>query len=169
MSIYFLKIQAVLLFVSNILKAILSDLLFLRMLIPFLYLGILAAVAWADGHTRTIPDFFSLAILVLGVAALWLFPEHGLADRLAGLIIIALPMLLLTLLFRRGFGGGDIKLMAASGFLLGWRAMLSATFFGLIAAAVFCVWQLLLGKMNRKSAFPLGPFLVIGLMIEMLL
>ncbi len=62
-----------------------------------------------------------------------------------------------------GIGGGDIKLMAVSGFLLGWKAVLAAMFIGLLAAGVYCVWMLAGKKLSRKDAFAFGPFLALGL------
>ena len=92
-----------------------------------------------------------------------LFPEHTLTDRLLGAIVISAPMLVLALLIDGAFGGGDIKLMAASGWLLGWRAMIPAIFIGILTGGIYCIWMLARGKMTRKDRFAFGPFLAIGL------
>ena len=92
-----------------------------------------------------------------------LFPEHTLTDRLLGAIVISAPMLVLALLIDGAFGGGDIKLMAASGWLLGWRAMIPAIFLGLITGGCYCIWMLARKKMTRKDHFAFGPFLALGL------
>ncbi len=139
------------------------EILSLRGLVGFLYLGILTMIALTDWDTRTIDDRFHIMIAVLGVAALWLFPEHGMADRLLGSAIVAGPMLLLALLIEGAFGGGDIKLMAVSGFLLGWRSVLAAMFAALLTGGCYCVWMLAAKKLNRKDAFAFGLFLALGL------
>lgn len=134
-----------------------------RGLIAFIYMGILTVVAFIDWNTKIIYDRFHIFILLLGTAAIWLFPEHTLTDRLIGAAIISAPMLLLSLLIPGAFGGGDIKLMAASGWLLGFRAMIPAIFIGILTGGMYCIWMLARGKMTRKDRFAFGPFLAIGL------
>ena len=75
-----------------------SGILSLKGAVIFAYLGILLVVARIDWDTQIIYDRFHILILLLGVAALWLFPEHGMVDRLIGAVIISVPMLLLALI-----------------------------------------------------------------------
>ena len=74
------------------------------------YLGILLTVALIDWRTRIIPNRFHIFILLLGMVQLFLVPEHGLWERLTGMLLVSVPMLLLTLAVPGAFGGGDIKL-----------------------------------------------------------
>ena len=53
--------------------------------------------------------------------------------------------------------------MAASGFLLGWRAILAAMFIGLLAGGVYGACMLAGKKLTRRYAFAFGPFLALGL------
>ena len=135
----------------------------LRALLAFTYLGVLTVIAFIDWDTRIIYDRFHIIIILLGIAAVWLSPEHTLPDRLIGAVIVSLPMLGLALAIAGAFGGGDIKLMAASGWLLGWRAMIPAIFLGLITGGCYCIWMLARKKMTRKDHFAFGPFLALGL------
>ena len=67
-------------------------------------------------------------ILILAMINMWLFQAHSLKDCLLGAVIIAGPMLILALLIPGAFGGGDIKLMAASGLFLGTASIVCAMF-----------------------------------------
>ncbi len=138
-------------------------LLSLQGLTAFFFLGILSVIAWIDWDRKMIYDQFPAMIAFLGSVALWLFPEHGLTDRLIGAVIVALPMLLLAFAVEGAFGGGDIKLMAAGRFFLGWRSILVAMLIGLVTGAAYCVSMLWRGRMARKDSFAFGPFLAIGL------
>ena len=84
-------------------------------------------------------------------------------SRGAGAIGVSLFLLAAALTAQGGFGGGDIKLMAASGWLLGYRAMIPAIFIGILTGGIYCIWMLARGKMTRKDRFAFGPFLAIGL------
>ena len=66
------------------------------------------------------------------------------------------------------FGGGDIKLMAAGGFFLGWRASLAAAWIGLTAAALYCAVLMLKRRLTFKDTIAFGPFLALGLGIASL-
>ena len=74
-----------------------SELLFLRGFVIFVYLGLLSVAAFMDWNTRTIKDRFPIGIVLLGFAALFLFPEHDAVDRLIGAAAAAGPMLILAL------------------------------------------------------------------------
>lgn len=138
-------------------------LLSLKGLAAFIYLGILMAAALIDWNTGKIYDCFSAGIILLGIVSIRLFPEHGLWERLAGVLAVAAPMLFFTLIMRDAFGGGDIKLMAAGGFWLGWRGVLAAAVIGLLGSGFYCAWMLALKKLTVKDSFALGPFLAAGL------
>ncbi len=134
----------------------------LRTILIVLFFILLAAMAVADWYSQTIDDRFSLMIVLLGIMAVWIFPEVSLASRIIGIGIPALPMLFAAAIVPGAFGGGDIKLMAACGWLLGWRNNLSAFIAGIFVCGVYCVIMLAEGKMTRKTCFAFGPFLALG-------
>lgn len=142
-----------------------SGIISLRGAIIFIYLGILLVVALIDWDTQMIYDRFHLLILALGIAAIWLFPDHAVIDRLIGAVIIAVPMLILALIIPGAFGGGDIKLMAVSGFFLGLAPIVTAAFIGLLTGGGYAFIQLRRKKLDKTSSFAFGPFLAIGLVI----
>lgn len=101
--------------------------------VVFCYLGILLVVALIDWDTQIIYNRFHIIIAILAAAQIFLVPEHGIGDRLIGALIVSVPMLVLALIVPGAFGGGDIKLMAASGLFLGMDAIVCAMFFGLLS------------------------------------
>ncbi|MCR4689533.1 MAG: prepilin peptidase, partial [Saccharofermentans sp.] len=88
-----------------------------------------------------------------------------LADHLTGAICLALLMLLCTLFVKGGFGGGDIKLMAASGLYLAFDNTLLGAFIAFLIAGGYSL--ILLIKNGReglgRSKIRLAPFLALGL------
>lgn len=124
-----------------------------------LFLVLLFAVSVWDIKHREIPDSLQAAI------AMTAFLDFSPAD-LAG-ILTALPYLLAALAApeTEGIGGGDIKLAAAAGIVLGLPAGLAASAIGLSG---FIVYGLVCSAMKRssgnagKAAYPVGPFLAAG-------
>ena len=126
-------------------------------------IGILLKIAWEDSCSRRIRD--RLLILLLA-AGLWNRFGYG---EMQGILWECVAGMILICLWKPGcFGGGDIKLMAVSGFLLGWEKNLDAFFAGMLFAGIFCVWMLAAGKIDRKSKIALGPFLCTGLILKIL-
>ena len=136
----------------------------MRTVIFVIYLAVLIAVAWIDWKTQTIPDIAVIFIGILGMIAIPFFPEITLINRVAGVFIISLPLFLIAVIVPGAFGGGDVKLMASSGLVIGWRLSLYAFVIAVLAGGVYAGWLLLTGKGTRKSAFAFGPFLCIGIM-----
>ena len=137
----------------------------LRGLVVFLFLAVLMAVAVIDWDTRIIYDRFHMMIGILGVAAVWLFPEISLISRLIGLLIISVPMLVLAIAVPGAFGGGDIKLMAVSGLFLGAAPTVCAMVIGLVTGGGYGAYMLISKKLDRKDHFAFGPFLAFGLAV----
>lgn len=129
--------------------------------LPFLLKGglfivLLLTASLIDIRKRIIPDAICLAIALTGFIC---FAPVKLLGCLS-----ALPLLIAALAWG-GMGGGDIKLMAAAGVVLGIRGGMAAMVMGLAAILVFYAFFAAvqrLRKGNCPRAFPLAPFLSAG-------
>jgi leader peptidase (prepilin peptidase)/N-methyltransferase len=140
----------------------------LQALIVFAALCVLTTVAFIDIDTQEIPDRMHIVLLGLGICAVFAMPEVALMSRIIGIFAVSVPMILLDLIVKGSFGGGDIKLCAACGFLLGWRALLVGTFIAVIGGGVYGVFLLATKKKGRKAHFAFGPFLALGMAVGLL-
>jgi prepilin signal peptidase PulO-like enzyme (type II secretory pathway) len=122
-------------------------------------------IAWKDGHTRKIPGRCILGLGMLGVCALFLYPDMHLYERFAGAFFISLLMCLSNSIFKGGFGAGDIKLVSICGWILGIRAITVACIIAIFTSGMYCVAGLLTGRLKLDSRFALGPFLCLGFVI----
>jgi len=133
--------------IANSLPLLLQGCVFIAMLV--------LASAW-DIHKRIIPDTMCLCIAMSGLIAFDLMNLFG--------ILISLPLLLAALLWD-GMGGGDIKLMAAAGLVLGLQKSMAAMIMGLTAMLVFHAIYTLIQRLRGRDApkaYPLAPFLSLG-------
>lgn len=122
---------------------------------------LLAAASVYDLKTREIPDAIPVLLVLVGVVYTAPLPA------LCGATVTALPYLAAAVLVRRpdGFavGGGDIKLMAGCGAVLGvWggvaQSVLSLT---LLLLAGMCI-SLCRRKKFTELQMPLAPFFCAG-------
>jgi leader peptidase (prepilin peptidase)/N-methyltransferase len=66
---------------------------------------------------------------------------------------------------REVMGFGDVKLLAAIGAFLGWRAVLFALFAGATVGSVVGVFGALMGRREWSARIPFGPYLALGAML----
>jgi len=127
---------------------------------------ILLAISLIDLATTEIPNGLTIALIPLAIAAIWLAPDVTLVARIIGFFAISLPMFILALCISGAFGGGDIKLMAVCGFLLGWQNVLLAFFIALVFGGGYAIMQMAVKK--RKGQMVFGPALAAGVYIALL-
>ena len=131
--------------------------------ITVVYLMILCRIAYADWKYQIIEPWTHIGILTLACMEMLFRVGVSVQERCLGAVVIAVPMLVLTVLLKGGFGGGDIKLMAVSGFLNGVEIITYAGMLGIISSGLYVSLMLAAGQMGRKDSFALGPFLVMGI------
>lgn len=132
----------------------------------FLVSAVLVMITVIDAYTQTIPPVLNIVLGALGLVSILTMSGISVAERVIGFFCISVPMFLIVLLVPGGFGGGDIKMMAASGILLGWKGNLAAFFIGLIIGGVYGAFLLISGKKGRKEHFAFGPCLSIGIFVS---
>lgn len=138
----------------------------LQTIIGIILVSILIIIAVIDIDTLEIPDRFQILILVLALFNLSQSPL-SLIDHLIGFFIISVPFYGIAYV-TGGIGGGDIKLIAIAGFLLGYRATLVAFFIASILGGIMAVYLLVTKQKERKSLIAFGPYLCIGIFLAYL-
>ena len=137
----------------------------------------LIVASFIDLEFQIIPDEISLGGLALGVALSVLLPSlHGTDSRWLALerSVIGLLVgggllygtgLLGDFVFRKeSMGGGDIKLLAMAGSILGWKLVALTFFLAPILALIPGLFVLLF---KRSHLIPYGPFLSLGLVLSL--
>lgn len=144
-------------------------------LIEYIYLVFgLVTVSVIDIDHMILPDKFTLSGIVLGLTGAVLNPERSFWDAFAGMLmgggfLWAVAYLYYIVRKQEGMGGGDIKLLAWIGAVLGWQSIpmviLLSSFFGSFVG-LFLMFRT---KGGLKLAIPFGPYLVAAALAYMLL
>ncbi|MFE0193843.1 prepilin peptidase [Streptomyces sp. NPDC058989] len=123
-----------------------------------------------DWRVRRLPDQLTLPLVVILAGALGLVGrltgETGAWRRaLLGGLLLAACYLLLYVVNPSGIGLGDVKLAAGLGVALGWygwRTLVTGGAAGVLLGALYGAALLLVRPGARKTAMPLGPFMILG-------
>ncbi|TWI57097.1 prepilin peptidase [Halalkalibacter nanhaiisediminis] len=134
-----------------------------EMIVSLVLMSMLAIIFVSDIRYMIIPNKVLLffAPLFLALRLVWI-PLDPWWDALVGAGIGFGLLLMIAVVSRGGMGGGDIKLFAVLGLVLGWQGTLLAFFFSCLFGALIGGVGLLVGKVERRKPIPFGPFIVLG-------
>lgn len=122
----------------------------------FLFSLILLVASYYDIRTRIIPDWIHILILIVG------FIDFNLIRSITGLLLAPLPFLIMALIQEGSIGGGDVKLIGVSGFVLGVGDGLLMGIIGIIFAIIITLLYYFKCKSKSKLVFPFAPYLYLG-------
>ena len=128
----------------------------------------LVAITIIDIKHKIIPDIITLPGIMFGlIVGSYLI---GLRDSFIGLLVGGGTFLITSEIYYRmrgnvGMGGGDIKLIAAIGALLGWQKVILIIFLSAFIGSLFGLAGLIGKRLNSLSQIPFGPFLAGGTLI----
>lgn len=134
----------------------------------FAIIMLLMTITMIDFDTMTIPNGL---LISLAIPTLLMAMTHGeitLLERVVGIFSISLPMYLLILLIPDCFGGGDVKLIAVGGFLLGWKLTLLAGFIAILSGGLYASYLLLSKKTKKDAHIAFGPYLALGIVVSLM-
>ena len=150
-------------------NGILYVLIFLRYgltietLLYCLLFSALLALSVIDFRTFEIPVGFNIFILILGLVRVATDYKNWLL-YLIGLVSVSLFLFAIFAITKgRGIGGGDVKLMAATGLLLGWKLNLLGFVMGCILGSIIHLIRMKVSKEGRTLA--MGPYLSLGVVL----
>lgn len=123
-----------------------------------LFFILLGLMAYVDIKRREIPGTLCVLMALISLIDFEAVNIFG--------ILAALPFFVAAMVNPSGMGGGDIKLTAAAGLVLGlWKTLIGVAF-GLTAVIVFHGLKMLFHRIKYKGAgskaYPLAPFLMLG-------
>lgn len=119
-----------------------------------------------DWRTYEIPVSINYFLGILGIASIIIEPKN-LVGHLIGAVCVSGVLLIIYLISGgRAIGGGDIKLMAACGLIVGWQLIILAFFLGCIIGSVIHLIRIRVSKVGHMLA--MGPYLSAGIFIAAL-
>ena len=135
-------------------------------LVYCLLFSALLALSVIDFRTYEIPVGFNLFILALGLIHGTFHYTQWLEFGIGFLCVSVFLLLLYYVTGGRAIGGGDVKLMAVCGLLLGWKLIIFAFLLGCIIGSVIHLIRMKVSGEGHVLA--MGPYLSAGVAIAVL-
>jgi len=144
--------------------------------VVYFLIASLIVISFIDLASKIIPNVISypgiIAGLMLGIISeyfhIFNFPiTSGAMDSLIGAFLGSGFLYLVSwgyYLYSKkiGLGGGDIKLLAMTGAILGWQSALPTIVLGSMSGAVIGIFLMVFAKKGRHAEIPFGPWLSLG-------
>lgn len=119
-----------------------------------------------DFRTYEIPVGINVFILLLGLVRV-VTDWNNWPDYLIGFLAVSVFLYLIYIVTKgRGIGGGDVKLMAVCGLVLGWKLVVLGFFLGCIIGSICHLIRMKVSDADHVLA--MGPYLSVGVMIAAL-
>ncbi len=119
-----------------------------------------------DFRTYEIPLGINIFILALGLVRLVTDYTDWLGYAIGLFCVSGFLYIIYVATKGRGIGGGDIKLMAACGLLIGWKLVILGFVLGCIVGSVIHIIRMKVSGEGHVLA--MGPYLAVGVMISVL-
>lgn len=126
----------------------------------------LVTLSIIDLKTFEIPVQFNIFILVIGII-MTIIDYRNIVEHIIGFVAVSGFLWFLIIVSRgRAMGGGDCKLMAVCGLILGWKLIIVAFMLGCILGSIIHIARIKISGEERTLAF--GPYLAAGIYITYL-
>jgi len=130
----------------------------------------LIVISGIDYYHQIIPDIFPLLLFITGILTAAFNETLGITymgriiNSLAGLLagggfLFVFGVIGKKIYKKDALGGGDVKLMAGIGVIIGWEKVLFAIFLGALLASIAGIVLIRLKKLESKGYMPFGPYL----------
>lgn len=135
----------------------------------FFLFSALFALSVYDIRYFELPDEISLPVIFCCILVLPFAWSPTWQDALLG---AAIPLLFFggQIFISQGkwMGGGDLRLGAIMGLVLGYKITIVALFISYLSGSIFGILSLIFQKKTRRSMIPFGPFLSFGILVSVL-
>ena len=129
-----------------------------------LLISALIVLSIIDFRTFEVPVGINVFILALGLIRMITNYADWLNYAIGFFLVSGFLYLVYVITKGRGIGGGDIKLMAVCGLLLGWKLILLCFVSGCIIGSVIHLLRMKISGQGHVLAF--GPYLSIGVILS---
>lgn len=129
--------------------------------------------SFIDLEHMILPDEITLGGCALGLIGAALNPERAFLDGLFGFLFGGGVLWLVAYVYyvftgREGLGGGDIKLLAWIGAILGWRAIPFVILSSSVTGSIVGLYISRKSEDKLKAVIPFGPFIALGAILYLL-
>ena len=133
-----------------------------ELIVAWTLISLLIIITVSDIKYMLIPDKILIVFTGIFLVERIFIPLTPWWDSLLGAGIGFSLLLLIAVVSKGGMGGGDIKLFAVLGFVLGTKAVLLSFFLATLYGTIFGLIGMSFKIVKKGKPIPFGPFIAMG-------
>jgi leader peptidase (prepilin peptidase) / N-methyltransferase len=133
--------------------------------IAWTLISLFIIITVSDLAYMLIPDKILLFFAGIFIIERFFIPLTPWWDSLLAATIGFVLLLIISIVSKGGMGGGDIKLYALIGFVVGTKILLLSFFLATLIGAIVGIIGIATGILERKKPIPFGPFIAVGALL----
>ncbi|HWJ79663.1 MAG TPA: prepilin peptidase [Niallia sp.] len=137
----------------------------LELFVSWTLISLFIIIIVSDLKYMIIPDKVLLFFSALFIIERIFIPLHPWWDSLLGAVIGFVLLLVIAIVSKGGMGGGDIKLFAVIGFVLGTKLLFVAFFLSTLLGTLGGFLGMLTGAVKKGKPIPFGPYIALGTLL----
>lgn len=137
---------------------------------------VFSLAALTDIKSYIIPNSLVLALIgircLLSVAEFFWAKDNWIYQikvSLVGGVLSLVIFLIISIITKGGFGMGDVKLLAAQGFMMGLYGVVNTFLYALLCCSVIALILMATNKKKLKDKLPFAPFIFAGFIVSLIL
>lgn len=134
----------------------------LELMIAWTLISMLIVITVSDIRYMLIPDKILLVFSGIFLMERMFNPLAPWWDSILGAVVGFSLLLVIAIVSKGGMGGGDIKLFAVIGFVVGTKTVLLSFFLATLFGAIIGLIGILCKIVKKEKPIPFGPFIAIG-------
>ena len=134
----------------------------IELVVAWTLISIFIIITVSDIKYMLIPDKILIVFAGIFLVERIFIPLTPWWDSLLGAVIGFTILLVIAIVSKGGMGGGDIKLFALIGFVVGTKVMLLSFMLSTFYGAFFGILGLIFKVFKRGEPIPFGPFIAAG-------
>lgn len=140
-----------------------------RFFVYSLLFMVLIVLSFIDFRYMIIPNKITYPAFIIALLLSIFFDHIEFTAALIGALIPAAVFLLIALIYGKGLGMGDVKLVAVIGAVIGWEYTFLGIAIGSLLGIIIILPLMMARIMDRKTRIPFGPLISAGTVISILL
>ena len=139
-----------------------------RFFVYSLLFMVLIVLSFIDLEHMIIPNKITYPAFIIAIIFSLFFDHIEFTSALIGALIPAAVFLLIALIYGKGLGMGDVKLVAVIGVVIGWEYTFLGITIGSILGILIILPLIFTRVIGRKTRIPFGPLISAGTVISIL-
>lgn len=135
----------------------------INMIIGCTLFSTLLVISIIDIKHYIIPNGLTMFLFIVGI--IYSIMANQLLYGSLGFIIGSIPLILIYIISNNKIGGGDIKLLAVSGWFIGWKNVLLSLFLASIVGSIISIFFILIKLNSKEDKIPFAPYLSLAIII----